>query len=179
MENSVSRINWVDIITLIIIIRTAYMGLDEGCSVEIFKFLGIVLALAGSLNFYTPIGQFLNEHSFLPLGLAQILSFLGLVFIAVIIFKLIHLLFKALVKAEFVKWLDKSGGLILGILRGILISSLVFITLLFLPWDYSNYSIRERSLSGPPILKIAETFYYFTFKFYPGPDKTLEVFNPE
>ncbi len=179
MENTISRINWVDIVTLIVLLRTTYIGLDKGFSVEIFKFLGTISALALGLNFYPPISQFVNEHSFLPLYLAQILSFLGLVFICLAIFKLIHLLFKAVVKAEFVKWLDKGGGLVLGILRGVLISSLVFISLLLLPWDYPKYSIKNRSLSGEPALKIAERLYYFTFKFYPGPDKTPEVFNSQ
>lgn len=179
MEDLISRINWVDVLTLIILLRTTYVGLDRGFSVEIFKFLGIVLALTAGLNFYLPVSQFLTGHSFLPISLAQILSFLGLVFISVLLFKLIQLFFKAIVKTEFVKWLDKSGGLILGILRGILICGLLFISLLLLPWNYPNYSIKQRSLSGLPILKVAETFYYFTFKFYPGSDKALEVFSPK
>lgn len=179
MEDIFSRINWVDIVVLIILIRTTYIGLDKGFSVEIFKFFGIIFALALGLNFYIPLSQFISAHSFVPLSLGKILAFLGLVFLMVLVFKLIYLFFKALVKAEFVKWLDKIGGLSLGILRGILISSLVFITLLLLPWDYPGYSIKARSLSGQPILKAAEKFYCLTFKFYPGPDEALEIFSPK
>jgi len=179
MENLISRINWVDVVTLIILLRTTYIGLDRGFSVEIFKFLGIILALAAGLNFYRPLSQFLAGHSFLPISLAQILSFLAVVFISVLLFKVIQLFFNAILKTEFVKWLDKIGGLILGIVRGILICALLFITLLLLPWNYPNYSIKQRSLSGSPILKVAETFYRFTFKFYPGPDRALELFSPK
>lgn len=179
MENLASRINWVDVVTLIVLLRTTYIGLNRGFSVELFKFLGIVLALVVGLNFYLPASEFLSGSSFIRGWLAQILSFLVLISMAILLFKLIQLFFNAVVKTEFVKWLDKSGGLILGILRGILICGLLFITLLLLPWDYPDYSIKQRSLSGWPILKVSERIYYFTFKLYPGPDKPLEVFTPK
>jgi len=162
------RINWVDILVLIIIFRISYVASKEGLSHEIFPLFGGIFITVLSLHYYGKIGQFFYQNLFrMPIVLANFLSFLLLVVIAGMLFKLIKLLLDKIIKIQWHPFIENFGGLIAGVLRASIVASLVLITLALMPLPYLQRSIRERSLTGPYVLRIGPDIYAKTSRILP------------
>lgn len=155
LSEILSRINWVDIVILILLFRISYVGFNRGLGSEIIPFLGILIALIVSLHYYSKWGNFITKHTPIPIAFSQLLSFLGLIFVIKYIFHLLESLIAGkLVTINIASLYDNIGGLIIGAIRGILLVSLVLIALDIVPFDYIDYSINKKSLMGRKFLSI-------------------------
>lgn len=155
LSEILSRINWVDILILLLLFRISYVGFIRGLGSEIIPFLGILVALIISLHYYSKWGKFITSHTPIPIAFSELLSFLGLVFVIKYIFHLIESLIAGkIVTINIASLYDNIGGLIIGAIRGILLVSLVLIALDIAPFDYIDYSINKKSLMGRKFLSI-------------------------
>ena len=162
-----NQINWIDIVVLIILIRTSYVGLSRGITKDFFSFLAIVVATCLSIHYYEKLAGFLAGHlDFLNQKTAILLSFILLVAGSLLILKIFVFLISRLIKIEFASFLEKIGGLIIGIVYGFLLSSLLLIILSFSQTDYIQGSLK-RSYSAPFIIKIAPRTYDAVLKILP------------
>ncbi len=83
-------------------------------------------------------------------------ALMGLVsFAAVLCLRLLE----KLVQVSFQAKLNKAGGLIAGLFRGILVTSVVLVVCRQLPSDYLTASIDEHSLSGHFVSRVAPAVY--------------------
>ncbi len=162
-----SQINWIDIVVLILLIRTSYVGLSRGLTKDFFSFLAIIITTCFSIHYYELLAGFLTSHmDFLNNKTAILLSFMLLVIGSLLIFKIFVYLISQLIKIEFASFLEKIGGLIIGIVYGFLLSSLLIIILSFSETDYIQGSLR-RSWSAPFIIEIAPRTYDTVLKILP------------
>ncbi len=159
MSEVFHQINWVDIFVVILLIRTSYIGARTGLSVEFFKLVGIVVGLYCAIKFYSDLGAWLTSKIALPTELADGISFLILIFASLITLKYVGLILSKVVKLTFADKVDKWGGFISGLFRGIILLSLLFMFLGILQIDYFTKSIEERSLTGPHIQSLAPWVY--------------------
>lgn len=155
----VQRINWVDVLTVILLLRTCYIGAKTGLSEEVFKIIGVVFALYISMGFYSPIGSRINSGFSLPQELVDGVSFLILILLSMLSLKLVALGVTKVVKLAFADKINHWGGFISGLLRGAILLSLLFTLFGILQVDYLVKSVEERSLTGPYISKIAPYAY--------------------
>lgn len=151
----ISKINWVDILAVIIIARTSYVALQDGLSHEIFPLIGTAFTAAISLQYYRNIAFFAKNVIDIPISILDLLAFTALVIVIGLIFKLIRVLVDAIMQVTWHPFAEKFGGLICGIARGSIVVSLVLIMMALAPLSYLQHSIKDRSLTGMFFLRIA------------------------
>ena len=176
----IRRVNWVDILAIIILIRTSYISLQAGLSSELFSLLGVYLNIILTLNYYTKIGRIISET--IPgftLVLANFISFLSIAVILAVLFRLIRAILDRVIKIEWHPLIERLGGLVAGLARSCLAVSLVLIILILLPLPYMQWSIRDRSLSGMFFLKIGPSAYAKSLNALPWLSKKGEPVNTE
>ena len=153
------RINWVDILVVILLFRTSYIGARTGLSEEIFRIIGILLGLFFSMKYYSALGSRINASIALPQELINGITFLVLILLSILSMKLVSLGLTKIVKLAFADKIDKWGGFIVGLSRGAMILSLLFMLFGIAQVDYLVKSVEERSLTGPYVEKIAPNVY--------------------
>ena len=164
----IKTINWVDILVVILLIRTTYIGLSQGFAVEVFKSIGLICASVVSMHNYNRLGEFVNSYSFFSSPTASKAgSFIILTCAVLLVFKLLRIIFQFIAKIEVVSWLERFGGIIIGLCRGVLLSSVILFILTLMPPEYVKRSVDTNSLSGPYLVKITPATYDFIIKFLP------------
>ena len=150
-----SFINWVDIIVLILLFRTSYIGFTRGLGNEVMPLIAIFIALIASLQFYEQIARFIASHTPLSSPHASFLFFIFIAMIILLVFRFFNKLLVGRDSAVHVATMyDSACGLILGVLRGILLVSLVVYALWLTPSVYVSSSVEEKSLLAKKFLKI-------------------------
>ncbi len=181
------KLNWVDLVILIIFLRVVWIGIRAGLSIELFKFLGTISAAYIALHYFTLLSDSLKHIlpftiKTAPIEFIDFLSFIILVIISYLIFAALRMLFYRFLKMEAVPALSRWSGLILGILRGVLLTSLIAFMLVISSISYLKNSCA-RSYSGKTLFVIAPKAYSwlwnnFTSKFLSGEkynDTILEI----
>lgn len=151
--------NWVDIVVGAFMILFLVAGTRRGFIREVTGFVGLVLAfvlaIAGAQIWAVMIADQLHFHP----SVATVVSF-------ILIFVLVFLLSRAagglifkLIRKTPLGLLDRIGGSIIGLLKGGLILSLIFLILgtFSLPQAFSN-SLDSSALT-PPLRAFAPTMY--------------------
>lgn len=156
----ITRINWVDILVLIIVLRISYIAFQDGLSHEIFPLIGTVCTLVLSLHYYNKISSFLITNlAKIPVGLGNFLSFFALIIVIGFIFKLIRSIVDKIIKITWNSLIEKFGGLFAGILRAAVVASTVLIIIALMPLSYLQWSIKDRSLVGMYFLRIGPAIH--------------------
>lgn len=149
-------INWVDIVVLAFLIRGGYIGLSRGFSVEFFKIIGAIVSVVLALLYYKIAGEWVADHSFLSLPTANFLSIICIVCALLFIFRLLRIFLFKVLHLEFLSvFLERSGGLILGIARSIIWASLFLFVLTLPPITYLRESVECNSFVGPCVKQVA------------------------
>jgi uncharacterized membrane protein required for colicin V production len=149
-----TKINWVDILAVIIVVRISYVALQDGLSHEIFPLVGTVATACISARYYNDLAVFVQGITGVPVRSLESFIFIILVLGIGLIFKLTKFLVDILLKVTWHPLVEKAGGLIFGLLRASVVVSIVLMAMSLTPFSYLQYSIKERSLSGPYLLKV-------------------------
>jgi uncharacterized membrane protein required for colicin V production len=155
------QLNWVDVVVVIILIRIGYVALKNGLVLELFKFLGTILATYLSLHYYIIFSEYLGSRMGLkniPWEFLVLLSFIILAILGYLILVVLRKIFSRLIKLEAVPKLNKWGGFILGIARAFLSISLIMFILIISGRSYLKESVKA-SYSGSYLFSIATSTY--------------------
>lgn len=164
------KINWVDFVVLIVIIRISYVSLQDGLSHGILPLIGSVFMLVLSLYSYGRIGELIYSWGFaFPMDVLNAFSFILSVFLIGLLFKFLSTAIDKIIKVSWNPVLEKFGGLAVGVIRGTVVASIIVTTIVLLPLPYLQWSVRDRSLTGMYILGIGPAIYGKTSTFM---DKT-------
>jgi membrane protein required for colicin V production len=155
----ITKINWVDLLVIILMVRTSYVAFQDGLSHEIFPLIGTAGTAVVCLQYYHKIALFIGGAIALPITLLDFLTFLLLIIIVGLIFKLLGILAEKVMKVTWHPMVEKFGGLLVGCLRGSVVVSLVLIILALAPLPYLQWSIRDKSLTGMYFLRIAPNIH--------------------
>lgn len=159
----VSQFNWIDILIIICSLRMCYVGLKRGFGIELFKVINLLFCIFISLHFYLALAEFLNNKlSVLPLDAAATFSYALLLFIITMLLRILREGFFVLVKSETLNSISKLLGLLLGFIRGVLISGLIIFGLLISTVHYFDLSART-SFFGPKTVKLPIKIYESIF----------------
>lgn len=151
----ITRINWIDILVIIVVVRIGYVALQEGLSHEIFSLISAVLTAAISMRYFHGLSLFIQNSIKISVPILDSLVLLLLVLGCGLIFKLARFLVNMLLKVTWHPAIEKFGGLFLGLARAVVIVSLLLTIMALMPLGYLQYSIKDKSLSGPYLLKVA------------------------
>jgi membrane protein required for colicin V production len=173
------RFNWVDIVVVIVLIRTVYIALKNGFPPELFKFLGNVLAIYLSFHYYTAAADFFRSRAnlnFIPLEFFDFICFAALVISGDLVFFLFRQAFERFIKMQAVPKLNKFGGLVLGIFRAVLLVSLINFMLVISSVTYLRQSALA-SVSGNALVKVGPATYSWLWNSIMSKFMTKEKFN--
>lgn len=168
----ISRVNWVDVLFLIIILRSIYVGAHRGFFTELFNVLGVGIAIVLSIHFYSPAAGLLLKYLFIPLNISNLIAFALVALCVYFLFQLVEAVIKKLVKVEILpasnKVISKVGGPVIGFCKGIAVSIFVFLVLLLIPIGYVINAAKTNSLSGEFFSQAAVTLYQKTVSILPS-----------
>lgn len=159
MTEFFQKINWTDLLVVILLIRSSYVGFTRGFSWECFRFIGVICAVLIPIYFYESVSQLIGDYFPVIYPFSNLLSFTALYILIFIISKIINILIEKIIKIEVFSMLERFGGFCLGVMRGSIILSLIFISLILTPVPYFEKSIKERSYTGPVVSKVAPFLY--------------------
>jgi len=146
----VNRLNWIDLVFVILLIRTCYVAIRNGFLVEIFKISGSVLAVYLGCHYYASLAAFFHSRMGAEGSSAafpETLSFIALCSLGYGIFILPRRLLMRFLKVEAAQILNSWGGFLLGLCRGVLFSGMLFLAFSISTRDYLHSSVAQ-SLSG-------------------------------
>lgn len=161
------RFNWVDILFVTLLIRVSYIGFKNGFLPEFFRLLGLLVAFIVSFNSYTLLSKFLSTHARWAGPKPDLIAFLFIFLSILFIFKILAVAANALIGSENISGPSRLIGLALGVGRGILLISLVYVLLVNSPFSYLSRSVEERSFCSHYIADVAYAVYKTAINFYP------------
>lgn len=164
----ITRLNWVDILVIIIMLRTSYVAFQDGLSHEILPVIGVSTSLVLSLYYYKIIAIVISQNmGNLPVGLLNVAAFAAVFAAIIFVFKFVRLIFDKIIKVTWHPLIERFGGLIAGIVKASLVTSAVLIILVLMPLSYLRWSVCERSFSGMYFLRIGPAIYAKVAKVLP------------
>jgi membrane protein required for colicin V production len=126
-------LNWVDLITAAVILGFAIRGLMRGFFRELLSLVGLFLGLWVALLQFVPLGEWIESRlpltDPLPFHMAFWTIFLGVSFIASTVGYFLHKVAKGLLMG----WLDTIGGLGFGVVKGVMILTVLLFLVAYLP----------------------------------------------
>ena len=121
--------NYIDIIILVLLVAFGIGGLRKGIITEAATLLGLGLGLYGAFHFSDFTAEQLVKFVEIDQKYMNVISFaVTFIVVAVLVFLLGKLVAK-LVKAINLGFVDKIGGFLIGLAKGVLISSLLVMLL--------------------------------------------------
>ena len=165
----ITKINWVDVLVAILMLRISYVAFRDGLSHEIFPFIGSILIMVLAMHCYTVLGSSMSRNMMnMPIELANFLSFLVLMVALGFIVRLLRLLLDKIVKVQWHPIMEKFGGLAVGIMKAYVVTGIVLMTLSLMPLSYIVWSIKDKSLTGKYILRAGPQIYDRVGRFLPA-----------
>jgi len=145
--------NPFDILMIVIVGYSLVRGLFRGMVKEISSIIGVFGGFYAAYTYYTVLAKWLSRliHD---VSYLNILSFLIIFCCVLIIVSVLGVIIKYLLNIAFLGWVDRIGGLVFGIVKAILIISVLFISLTaFLP---KGSTFIKNSVLAPHVSWISE-----------------------
>ncbi len=138
-----------------------------GISTELVKLVGLLAGFFVSFRYYQGLGDALSQATSSPVEWAAALVMVALVlFLYIVVTKALGLLEK-LVQVSFHPNLKSVGGFLVGLIRAVLVVSILLVVCRQFRSPYMESSIEEHSLTGSFIARMAPAVY----------DTTMPVIN--
>lgn len=136
-----------------------YVGFHGGLSSELVKLTAVVAGFFLSFRYYQTLGDFLAEQTFLRVEWAAALALVAGMVVTYLLLTRVLRLMEKLVQVSFETRLNQMGGLVVGLVRAGLVTSVLLVTLRQLPSESLAASIEQHSLTGPVISRLAPAIY--------------------
>ena len=145
--------NPFDVFIIIVICYSIIRGLFRGLVKEVSSIIGVLGGFYAAYSYYPMvaklIARFVKDPSYL-----NILSFLIIFCLILIIISIIGVIIKYLLNVAFLGWVDRLCGVFFGLIKGILIVTVLFIILTtFLP---KGAPLIKQSVLAPHVTWISE-----------------------
>jgi membrane protein required for colicin V production len=146
-------VNFFDIVVIIILGFSAVRGVFRGLIKELSSIIGVLGGFYFAYSYYMvlakPLSRWISNQGYL-----NILSFLIIFCGILIIISILGVVIKYVLNIAFLGWVDRICGGGFGITKGILITSVLLITLTaFLP---KNVPVIKDSMLAPHVTLISE-----------------------
>ncbi len=122
----------LEIIVILIICLSIFISLRRGITREIFSIIGLVGGIVFASRFYEFPSQFLTHWIKNPM-ITKGLGFISILVIANILIQLMGYLIYRLLKILALGPLDRLGGIFFGLVRGLIIITIIVIFLIKFP----------------------------------------------
>jgi membrane protein required for colicin V production len=152
--------NYIDYIIIAGVGFFTIGGLFKGFLNQVFGLLGLILALIFATKYMSNMAELVDKFLNIPPALTTLLGYLIIFVGTIFAFQLLNHFLQKAIKVSFLNWVDKTGGGVVGFVKGGVIISLLLLLISIIPF------------SGGMIPGVKEsTLYYPTKNFAP------KVFN--
>jgi len=153
--------NLFDILIIIILLYCLIRGIFRGLLKEMSSLVGVLGGYYAAYTYYDEVGKYLKKWITDP-NYINILSFF-LVFICVfLIISILGIIIKYILKIVFLGWVDRVFGAVFGILKGIIIGSVLLIV--FTAFHSGSANIIKTSKTAPYLTVISNKMIKVTPK---------------
>lgn len=163
------KLNWIDVLAVIIILRISYISFQNGLSHEIFPLVVSIVSITLSLRYYNNIAVFIKHNMMnANIYILNLVVFICLIAILGIIGRFLRAILDVIIKVTWHPLIERFGGLIIGSMRSVIVTSMVLIAIALVPVSYLQWSIRDRSLTGMYFLRVGPAIYERLSVFLPA-----------
>ncbi len=149
MSEAFSRINWVDLFSLIIFIRISYVSSRAGVGKQVLPSILLVAMLTVVLHSYMEIASlFINNYSFNP-STCIFVSYFSIMLVLWVVYKMVSRISGTILSVgeTSINGIEIAGGTFVGMFRSFIIVGILIIGLLLVPVKFVEDGVR-RSYSG-------------------------------
>jgi uncharacterized membrane protein required for colicin V production len=160
------QLNWIDILVFVVFLRLGFISLKQGLGVEFFKFLGTFFGLYLCLHYYFAFATYFNGRPAskgLPGAMLELPGFAILFFFGYLFLWSLRVMIFRFMTAEINSQLSKWLGFAFGLLRALILSSLMLFALMLPKGPYFKDSVRY-SFSGNYVFQVAPATYTFIWE---------------
>jgi membrane protein required for colicin V production len=159
--------NWIDFLILFVLILAFLYGFRRGVFKELSTFLGLILSVIFAvINADWLADQLHGKINFSP-TILFLVSFILVLGVSIAFLKLLGYFYYQLVKIQPLKVPNKIAGGAFGILKGVVVLSLVFLLFLFPTPFRSIDNPIESSAMARPIRAVVPMIYNNSFVLHP------------
>ena len=145
--------NAFDIVVAVILSYSLIRGLFRGLVKELASIIGVLGGFFAAYSLYGVAAGYLSGLVSNP-AYRNILAFMVIFCVVVILVNLLAVVIKYVLRIVFLGWLDRLGGVAFGVVKGVLIVSVIFLVLTaFLP---KGTPLIRDSMSAPHISMVSE-----------------------
>ncbi len=159
--------NSVDIVVLIIVGILFIRGLIKGLVIEVFSLVGMVFAYIIALREMSTLSHVFLSYVKMPEFIVSTVSFSLIFMVVFFVFRLIAGAVSRLFRGTLVGWVDRFGGGMLGMVKGLLIASLQLLFMHIIPLPKDIHTVQVNSKLDKTVRPIAPAVFNFLIKAFP------------
>jgi membrane protein required for colicin V production len=161
----------IDIIIILILVVFSISGLKRGLIRQVLDILGIILAFIGAFYLAHYLARYLEESIELRYDMSLVISAVAIFIGILVFFHVLGVLFKKTVEIAHLGSIDKIGGALLGVFKGVLLVSLLLVIALNIPLpDALKNEMRDRPLAVAIYPVLPSLFDFVLSRVYPQLD---------
>ena len=165
MGFAVSKLGWIDLALLVALVGGAVVGYTRGLADQVTRFISLLVTIVVTLHYYERVAALITQNSSVPPVFASMTTFFLIGVFTNVVAKLVFIVFSKLLTVQFVYFLERIVGSILGALRFVLLLSVIsfFVSLLAMPRVNKLY--KADSLSGSALLAVCPYVHDYSVYF--------------
>ncbi|MBI4432152.1 MAG: CvpA family protein [Candidatus Omnitrophica bacterium] len=167
LQEWIARLTWADYIALIAVLRGLYVGFRSGFFPELLRIVSYLITAIVTFHYHASLAQLLTLKTFLNEATAQAVAFGGLLIGVFLLTKGVTMLILKLLKVSEGGFLSRLVGGVVGACRWIVLLSLIFMLVGYMPLPSLNADIQNRSLTGRHVASAAPLIFDFLSKLSP------------
>jgi membrane protein required for colicin V production len=144
-------VNWVDLLIAAVLLGFAVRGLMRGFFRELLALVGLFLGLWVALLEFVPLGEWLQRHVPLTDPLPFHVAFLAVFFGVSLIANMVGFFLQKVAKGLLMGWLDAIVGLGFGVVKGVMVLTVLLFLVAYLPLPDT---IRARLQTSPVVARL-------------------------
>ena len=145
MHEIVNRLNWVDIVSLILLIKIGYVSSHIGVGKQILPLILLTVIVAIALYNYAGVAYFFVEKFSLSPSLCNFVSFASILLILCVVYRFVlRMTGFYLFAVQTESWnVERIGGVVIGILRSVVIIGAIFTVAILSPLRFVEDGIKK------------------------------------
>ena len=170
--------NWVDLVIVIVLLRTSYNGFGRGLLTEILSLAGAVCATIFTINYVNLVTRWVSPWVWFNQTVAGFIIFIALFLILIFVVHVVIRRLTEVIKWERLHWAIQGLGLMAGAIRGLWWCGVILLVLTSSGVTYLRESVEQRSVLGPQLAQLARVQLEQVADRFPGASLRGQVLIP-
>lgn len=157
----------LDWVILGFILLQTLLGLKRGLSRELAGLFSLAAAVWVGWYYYEPLSAFILQKMEVSSQGAQVIALVGIVLLALVGLQILRLVLRHLMEFTFKGNIERVGGALAGLIKGVLVSAVVLLVLGLYPNDELHKVVAEDMVIGNRVLPYLVPAYEKLSEQYP------------